>query len=365
MNLVTRTLHILAFFASFTATGHAFTPTYSLTPLLLTQGVTRPFVLGINNWGTVIGLSLEEPKISFQYVNGKYSFIEPSTTQSNYVNVVNNLGVSVGTAYSGGKYLGFIYNPLTPLKVVTFEPVAGALETNAESINDLGQVIGYFSPPGFPLDLNDHVFIRQVNGTFTDLGDFGYYPHALINNQGTVVVSGAVQGGVGNTYIYQPGFTKNQVIPALAPGSGVSALAINQLGVIAGSAYINAQNLIFHAFVYTNGRTTDLGTLPSVGANPGDQNSQVNSVNLWGQMVGISAQYVLYTGNVPNPGYTHGFIYSGGVMRDLNSMLSASASGWEINDAMGINDLGEIAALATYKGGAQTSVILKPSGILR
>jgi probable HAF family extracellular repeat protein len=361
MNLATRTLHILAFFVSFTATGHAFTQTYSLTALPLTQGVTRPYVIGINDLGTVIGLSLDEPKISFQYANGKYSFIEPSTTQSNYVNDINNRGSSVGTAYSGGRYLGFIYNPL---KTVTFDGAPGALETDAESINDVGQVVGYFRPAGFPLETHDHIFIRQANGTFTDLGDFGYYPSALINNQGMVVVSAAVSPELfARTYVYQPGFTKNQVIPALAPGGSVGALSINQLGVIAGYAY-DAQNLIEHAFVYTNGRTIDLGTLPAVGANPGDQNSQADSINIFGQIVGFSAQYSLSTNRVPNPGYNHGFIYSGGVMRDLNSLLPTSANGWVINDAVSINDLGEIAALATYQGGTQTSVILKPSGIL-
>lgn len=46
---------------------------------------------------------------------------------------------------------------------------------------------------------------------------------------------------------------------------------------------------------------------------------------------------------------THGFVYSGGVMLDLNSLLEIG-SGWTIDGAYGINDAGQILAEATHDG---------------
>jgi probable HAF family extracellular repeat protein len=48
-------------------------------------------------------------------------------------------------------------------------------------------------------------------------------------------------------------------------------------------------------------------------------------------------------------GVTHGFLYRGGVMLDLNSLLEIG-SGWTIDGAYGINDAGQILGQATYNG---------------
>ena len=55
----------------------------------------------------------------------------------------------------------------------------------------------------------------------------------------------------------------------------------------------------------------------------------------------------------------HGFIWHDGVMTDLNSMLTES--GWEVIHALGINDCGEIAAVA-HRDGRDQLVLLRPKG---
>jgi probable HAF family extracellular repeat protein len=347
--------------------------TYSVAALPNIQGVTRPFVLGINNQGTVIGLSDRlgaTTNISFMYSHGRYTFIEPSDTSSNDVQALNNFNSIIGVVNNGQKYVGFLYNQG---KVVTIQPVADALETDLWSINDLGQITGVFSPAGIPQNTNDHVFIRQVNGTYTDLGSFGFsYPYALINNQGTVVLTTVQTNPDGSyleiTYLRQPGNSQLQRLPSLVPGGGVDMQSINQFGVVAGAAYVDTVNNMEHAFLYANGKISDLGVLPATGVNPGGRFSWFNCVNIWGIAVGLAGQE--YTSQVdpsnpqkviPNAGYNHGIVCYNGVIHDLNSLLSAKDKGWVIGEAMYLNDLGQIAALASYNGGEETSVILTPN----
>ena len=94
-------------------------------------------------------------------------------------------------------------------------------------------------------------------------------------------------------------------------------------------------------------------------------------VAIWGRIVGISVQNGTSMDNPAHPallienlGYQHGFVYYNGAMYDLNSMLPARANAWAINEGVSINDAGKRAALATHKGGTETSVILTPNEIL-
>ena len=55
----------------------------------------------------------------------------------------------------------------------------------------------------------------------------------------------------------------------------------------------------------------------------------------------------------------HAFLYSSGVMTDLNTLLDSSGTGWTLTDAQGINDSGWIAASGFF-GGQQRAVLLVP-----
>src|SRR5262249_58604334 len=65
-----------------------------------------------------------------------------------------------------------------------------------------------------------------------------------------------------------------------------------------------------------------------------------------------TASVVVGRATVPsNTGYVlyHGFVWSGGVMRDLNGLI-ASDSGWVLNEATGVNDGGVIVGNGTFGG---------------
>src|SRR5438128_10122765 len=67
-----------------------------------------------------------------------------------------------------------------------------------------------------------------------------------------------------------------------------------------------------------------------------------------GQVAGYS--FTADFGILSGTGTAHAFIYSNGVMQDLNSLIP-TGTGWVINDVNGINDNGEIVCLGTNGSG--------------
>ena len=100
-------------------------------------------------------------------------------------------------------------------------------------------------------------------------------------------------------------------------GQGSEALGINSAGQIVGFAVTSSGT--DHAFLYSNGVMTDLGTL-------GGAYSQATAINNNGQIVGWSDVGSSY----------HSFLYSGGTMTDI----SANMGYW--SQALAINNSGQI-----------------------
>jgi probable HAF family extracellular repeat protein len=109
-------------------------------------------------------------------------------------------------------------------------------------------------------------------------------------------------------------------------GAQSIAYAINNVGQVVG--YASPPNSSVHAFLYSGGKMNDLGVFfdSSVG----------EAINTSGVVVG--------TADVLNSNGTtayHAFIYSGGKLQDLNNLIP-SGSGWVLTEATGINDKGQI-----------------------
>ena len=103
---------------------------------------------------------------------------------------------------------------------------------------------------------------------------------------------------------------------------GCSAEAINASGRIVGEAETISANSA-HTFLYSNGTTTDLGTL-------GGPNSNATGINASGQVTGNAS---ITPGS---PGPDHAFLYSNGTMTDLGTL------GGQSSGALGINDSGQV-----------------------
>ena len=231
----------------------------------------------------------------------------------------------------------------------------------ALGINDLGQVVGVNNA-------NGDAFLWSRQAGMTDLGFHGWADK--INNKGEIV--GQIVGTPSEGFLWRDGSLLR--LGALTKGGGSTATDINNAGQIVGQAGAIGG---LHAFIWSEAEgMTDLGTLDGnpastsgatfindrgqavgfsyaaalgtthavyfgpggpqdLGSLGGD--SEANAVNDWGQVVGYSAGGAFLTD------------LNGGPMVSLNSLIPPG-SGWNLFDATGINNAGQIAGSGQLPG---------------
>ena len=125
-----------------------------------------------------------------------------------------------------------------------------------------------------------------------------------------------------------------------------TASGINNSGQVVGTSYLLGDKAS-RAFLYSGGVMSDLGTL-------GGSSSAALGINNFGQVVGWSF--------LSDDAVVHAFLYSGGVMSDLSNLFP-TGTGWSIDAAydipFSINDSGQIAGIGTING-EQHAFILTP-----
>ena len=305
---------------------------------------------------------------------------------SSYPLGMNNLGQVVGDADIYTRYShAFLYNGSGPL--INLGSLAGDYSVScAQAINDQGMVVGYTDTPG--TGNPTHAFVYKTNGGMQDLGTLGGVASYAwgINNSGQIVgfaqtESGAYHGFIcsGNgpmvdlgtytplcindagqvaaangpanynhTYISSGGTGAWVDIGSLG-GTNTQPYGMNNRGDIVGSSGISStSNGYSHAFLYSGGIMSDLGTF-------GGQSSIAEGVNDFGVVVGVA--------DLPGDSYLSagGFVYYGtGSIQDLNNLVDPSL-GWTINGAVAVNDQGQIAAWAYQQYDEVHAVLLTPT----
>jgi probable HAF family extracellular repeat protein len=114
-------------------------------------------------------------------------------------------------------------------------------------------------------------------------------------------------------------------------------------GCYRGGPHIHCKELIYHAFVWSNGTMTDLGTL-------GGNFSAGNAINLSGEVVG-SAQI--------NTGFSHAVLWNGGKITDLTA---TALSGLSSVSVAGINDSGQIVGTDALGSTGHSQLFLDSNG---
>jgi probable HAF family extracellular repeat protein len=190
MNLLTRTLYILASFASFTATSQAFTLKYHVT------AITPGFAQGVNDKGDVGGtlnIGVKDSygyqiKHAFLYKNGKttdlgvYNTPQDPDYESTIGQAVNNSDIVVGNISNPGGPKGGITEGafdafswkngvMTDIAQGTSN---GGSSADAVGVNEQGEAVGSYDAGvflriGFGIP---HAYV-SLNGVQTDLSTLG------------------------------------------------------------------------------------------------------------------------------------------------------------------------------------------------
>jgi probable HAF family extracellular repeat protein len=309
------------------AASTCFAQMYTLTdlgPLLSSSGAT-----GINASGQVVGdFSSSSFGGSHAFRTAANSPINPATDDLGTFGTFSSLSSGATGINASGQVVGFFYTTTSsngaihafrtaansPINPATDDlGTLGGLYIQANGINDSGQVVGFSETTG---NIDYHAFRTAANSPINpatdDLGTLGGSRSEAygINASGQVVgwaCTGKLQPPTGPSCTYR--------------------------------AFCTAANSPI------NPATDDLGTL-------GGDFSFALGINASGQVVG----YSYLPGNLTY----HAFLYSGGVMYDLNDLIPAGSS-LELLTASGINDAGQIAASrGKIFGGKFSAVLLTP-----
>jgi len=162
-----------------------------------------------------------------------------------------------------------------------------------------------------------------VQFVVTDLGTLGgnVTSATAINDCGQITGSSSLSNGSEQPFLWVNG--NMQAIGSFnSPMESFSPVAINNSGQIAGNYQKYGLN---HAYLYSNGEYTDLGSLSIA------QPSYATGINDFGKVVGGSNT------TVGGLGITRAFLYSNGSMKDLGALSQNSSS-----YAYGINNNGKI-----------------------
>jgi probable HAF family extracellular repeat protein len=310
-----------------------FAQTYRLFNLgTLAGGESRP--TAINSFGKVA---------LFNAIGGDYrAFLQDGTRQDlgtlggaqSYASGLNDADRVVGYAEtSAGVEHAFLWTPggtggvpgnPEMMDLGTF----GGLASKAFAINAVGHITG-FAEAG----ANPHAFLF-ADGSMTDIGSLTELPNSFgydINDSGHVAGT-----AYDKNYKRAVAFLcrDNSCIDlGTLGGRGASALALNNHDEVVGYSELPGGTEL--AFLYTDGQIHDLGTL-------GGEWSYAQAINNDGAVVGgsfVDEANTIY----------HAFISDQGAMVDLNAELDGSGDGWELIEAYGINDSGQIVGLGVFQ----------------
>jgi probable HAF family extracellular repeat protein len=280
-----------------------------------------------------VGSQLRSDATSFTYT---ILDVPPSTIA---VYGINDAGEIVGTFASGNKQEGFVGSRSQGF--TSIDP-PGSVQTQATGINNAGQVVGWFLPPGTG-ERGTNGFLYNA-GTFTTI----HVPGARSTQANGINDAGQVVGFIPNPQTgYALGFLDSAgAFSFIAfPGAtgGTLANGINSSGQIVGGFdgppfLINTDS---HGFL------DDHGTFTRIDA-PGGYSTTAEGINNRGQIVGT---FVNTSGFNIAP---EGFLYEDGTFSFIDVPGSTDTG------AFGINDAGQIVGVATFAGGRESFFLATP-----
>ena len=337
-------------------------------------GTGQSNATSINNAGQVAGSSdMPGDQTYHAFRTAPNSAINPATDDlgtlgGGYSNAssINSSGQVVGSANLPGDTVGHAFRTGANAAINPATDDLGTLGgrySSATGINDSGQVAGFsnYSPGIF----HDHAFRTSPNAAINpatdDLGTLGgtIIQAKGINGSGQVIGTSFLAGDqINHGFRTAPNTPINPLtddLGTLIDGGTSDAFGLNNSGQVVGQSY-NFEGSIRRAFrtapdAPINPATDDLGQLTGMG------NGAV-AINNAGDVVGIA--------DLSGTDFetARGVVYTGGVLYDLNRLL-VPGSGWLVDSAFGINDVGQIAGSGVHSGqGRDRAVLLDPLPVM-
>ncbi len=240
-----------------------------------------------------------------------------------------------------------------PATAVSFYSITNLGSTNYDSFNYLGEL----ATGGKTYNATTYVTGSNVffnDGTVIDLSTFDPVSTPLETAPTAVAINNLnqVTGGTGYAdsffWSQETGFT---LINPPGPGGYDWASDINNLGQVVGTA--GSPSAGREGYVWSlNGPVFNIGLLPDI--DPGLGGTSAIGINDNGQVVGSFASSSL-------DNYFRAILYEEGTLYDLNNLIPAN-SGWILEEALDINNQGQIVGTGVVNGQEQDFLLTPTNG---
>lgn len=320
-------------------------PLYVVSPPYSTISQATQIIAN-NNWQVIVSGAVGETflytpswRVDFSnFLHGSIAAagINDSGQVVGYFSSTNASGTQFSHAFL---FSGGVNGVMTDLNSL----LPSATNSNAYGINNNGQIVGTYST------LNkSHAFLYSGGAVSSlDFGNTAFVP-AAINNNGAMAGDCSSPNTISQACVVSQGMVGLGTLAA-PYNQWSNASAINDKGQVVGSSsYLPNGSLtaLSHAFLYTPGSgLVDLGTF-------GGKSSGASDIDNSGQTVG----WALLADNAT----AHGFLYSAGVMKDLNELLLPNQEQWAVTNALHINSAGQISAIGRRPGMGNEAILLTP-----
>lgn len=299
----------------------------------------------INNAGAVVGhastLQGGSPAVFPVYWSG--GTLAKLGTWSGFAYAINQSALSGGTA-SFPFVARFWSDPSHSGTTVSI----GSISDSIRDINYYGEMVGY-TQTGTTLPITADGFFRSAGGTVTTFSGLGGGFTAAYGVNDLQILCGKSTNSSGQYH----GFIKTSLGSitdvGTIGGSTSSMVRINNLGYAVGSSG-DGSGLFFPVYYSVSGAS--LTTMPILSSTDEGNALDVNELQ---SAVGHC---------IDSGGLTYACIWpsvTGGTVLDLNSLIP-TGTGWVLQSATGINDLGEITGVGTLNG-VQHGFRLRPTSI--
>ena len=250
-------------------------------------------------------------------------------------------------------------------KIADLGTLKGGILSRATGINASGQVVGYSALKPENNSTNRAFVWGWATGMF-DIGTlggeaaqaFGINDLGFVTGTSQIAETSRVE--ITHAFICQPFSMSGRSIKKMVDlgtlgGNDSYGMAINVNNHVVGYSTVKlGDDRIVHAFLYNGRKMLDLGSLDSW---MGDDQSYALGLNQRDEVVGYSYAMAI-AGDVTHPVRQVGFIYRQGEMLNLNNLIGKASENYLIRAATGINNSGQIVAIAEELGTGETHAVL-------